>query len=244
MPDAVVAGVLHARLHRHVALACRPSAAPCTRASARGRAGCRCCSAGTCRSSARTRPGTRGAPRPGPARRCTARRCVRARDRARSTCRARTGSRPDRRPPRHRGQSMSHGGRESIGRGSVVGGAVGGSVVCPGTVVWPGSVVGAERGVGRGSLPASRMLLPDPHAASNRQPSTAPANRGSTTTAHPFTAPAVRPRTSWRWKTSRITKMGSATMTVPAMTRLGLSICRLRRARAGRSGPCSSRRRC
>ena len=41
----------------------------------------------------------------------------------------------------------------------------------------------------------------------------------------PFTAPAVRPRTSWRWKTISPIMIGRAAMIVPAMMRLSWSIC-------------------
>ena len=63
--------------------------------------------------------------------------------------------------------SVWHGGSESSRRGSVVGGAVviGGTVVCPGTVVPAGWVVAGEV-AGARSLPACRMLSPDPHEAS------------------------------------------------------------------------------
>src|SRR5918995_5341734 len=37
---------------------------------------------------------------------------------------------------------------------------------------------------------------------------------------HPFTAPEVRPRTSWRWNRTRSTKIGAPAITVPASTTL------------------------
>ena len=40
---------------------------------------------------------------------------------------------------------------------------------------------------------------------------------------HPFTAPAVSPRTRWRWNTIRTSAMGRAAMRVPAITRLSSS---------------------
>ena len=40
---------------------------------------------------------------------------------------------------------------------------------------------------------------------------------------HPFTAPAVSPRTSCRWNTSSAAKIGTAAITVPAISRFGLS---------------------
>ena len=41
---------------------------------------------------------------------------------------------------------------------------------------------------------------------------------------HPFTAPAVSPRTNWRWNAISTTKIGSEAITVPAVTRLSLSM--------------------
>ena len=46
---------------------------------------------------------------------------------------------------------------------------------------------------------------------------------GSLHAGHPFTAPAVSPRTRWRWNTMRTSAMGRAAMRVPAITRLSSS---------------------
>ncbi len=40
---------------------------------------------------------------------------------------------------------------------------------------------------------------------------------------HPFTAPAVSPRTNCFWNTTKTIKIGTAAMIVPAMIKFGLS---------------------
>ena len=57
---------------------------------------------------------------------------------------------------------------------------------------------------------------------------------------HPLTAPAVRPRTSWRWKTISTTKIGRAAITVPAVTRLSLSRFADLQCLRARSGWCGT----
>ena len=47
--------------------------------------------------------------------------------------------------------------------------------------------------------------------------------------AQPLTAPAVRPRMSWRWKTTRRMAIGTAAMIVPAITRFKRSTSAWRR---------------
>ncbi len=118
--------------------------------------------------------------------------------------------------------STGHGGRSASGVVvvvTIVGGAVDGAV-CPGTVLagGPAIVVAGVGGGGAGSLPALRIDSPEPHAASSTHATSA--NR---TSLIPSPLPRSSPRTNWRWKISSTMKMGTAAMTVPAMTRLGSS---------------------
>ena len=96
-----------------------------------------------------------------------------------------------------------------------------GARVSPGASVSPGgNVAGASTGkVVAGSLPALRIVSPFPQAADEH------AGRDERVSAalHPFTAPAVRPRTSWRWNRAASIATGMAAITVPAITRFGSS---------------------
>ena len=115
--------------------------------------------------------------------------------------------------------STGHGGSDASGVVVVVTAAVL-VVVSPGTVGpvdvgGPGATVVV---VGSGSLPALRIDSPDEQAASRAPPRRATIRAR---TAQPFTAPEVRPRSSWRWKTRSTMTIGTAAMSTPAMTRLG-----------------------
>ena len=93
-----------------------------------------------------------------------------------------------------------------------------------GTAVVVGIVAGVspESGgatVGTVAPPISRIDFPLPQRGRHgAQPGHEHQTRAAPPApAHPFTAPAVRPRMSWRWNTIRTITIGTAAMTVPAM---------------------------
>ena len=86
----------------------------------------------------------------------------------------------------------------------------------------PGGRVG-----GTEEAPISRIDRPLPHtlatSAGRGDGGHGPGATAALGGGHPFTAPAVRPRMSWRWKMMSTITMGTEAITVPAVTRFSWS---------------------